>query len=51
VVERRYADDFVLEEGRWGGILKKKKKKRGSRGCLFHAWLYDCMMGKERLRK
>jgi len=28
-----------------------KKKKRGSRGCLFHAWLYDCMMGKERLRK
>jgi hypothetical protein len=27
VVERRYADDFVLEEGRWGGILKKKKKE------------------------
>jgi hypothetical protein len=47
VVERRYADDFVLEEGR----DLKKKKKRGSRGCLFHAWLYDCMMGKERLRK
>jgi hypothetical protein len=33
------------------GFKKKKKKKRGSRGCLFHAWLYDCMMGKERLRK
>jgi hypothetical protein len=36
---------------RRGGGEGFKKKKRGSRGCLFHAWLYDCMMGKERLRK